>query len=280
MTGAIHVMEAEANATTNDELHEPSHQTPEEEVEGGKEVAVAYEALSRVTNDVYPLVETVIINGSPGSKKTEFEARKAYIVQVEYDRMKASSQQVSPVAACFQQLFNHANNTSNKRRIVLLANSKKHDVLPSWCNPQDDYCGVGTTGQSNSQIAITTRRKKTSVWSFLTSCLVVIGGMTYWHLQTSLHLMLRETETVMAGRNQLNIKLRYAEKDVLMLSREIAGTVKIFEEQLGESLVEAQSSLDKMKGQVEMRSLRLTVLKDAVQIQSRRNIEYGKKISY
>ena len=92
--------------------------------------------------------------------------------------------------------------------------------------------------------------------------------------------MLRETETVMAGRNQLNIKLRYAEKDVLMLSREIAGTVKIFEEQLGESLVEAQSSLDKMKGQVEMRSLRLTVLKDAVQIQSRRNIEYGKKISY
>ena len=121
MTGAIHVKEAEANHTINDKLHD----TPEE-VEGDKEVKVALDALSRVTNATCPLVETVIIQGSPGLRKTELvhrlhgelEAHKACIVRVKYDRLMASSQQVSTVADCFKQLFEHANNSPNKRRIV------------------------------------------------------------------------------------------------------------------------------------------------------------------
>jgi hypothetical protein len=66
MTGAIHVKETEANHATNDKLHETS-----EEVEGDKEVKVALDALSWVTNVTCPLVETVIIQGSPELKKTE-----------------------------------------------------------------------------------------------------------------------------------------------------------------------------------------------------------------
>ena len=121
MTGAIHVKETEANHATNDKLHETS-----EEVEGDKEVKVALDALSWVTNVTCPLVETVIIQGSPGLRKTELvhrlhgelEAHKAYIVRVKYDRLMTSSQQVSTVADCFKQLFDHVNNAPNKRRIV------------------------------------------------------------------------------------------------------------------------------------------------------------------
>jgi len=174
---------------------------------------------------------------------------------------------------------------SSSGHLSQVANLKKHDTLPSWGNPQDEYY-VCTSAQPKSRITFTTRRKKADAWSFLTFCLVLIGGMTYWHLQSSLNLIIRDTESAMAVRNQVNFKLRSAEKDLRGLSREIAATATMLEKQrgrqrqkkqLGESIIEVQSSLEKMKGQYELESLRLSVLKDAVQDQSRRNVEYAQK---
>ena len=177
-----------------------------------------------------------------------------------------------------------------------VANSKKHDTLSSWGNPQDDYY-VRTSAEPKSQIVFTTRKKKINVWSFLTFCLVVMGGMTYWHLKASLRLILEETESVMSALNEVKIKLRLAEKDDRMLSREVASTATLFEKQrerLGEEsnvrehadsvkrLSEAQSSLDDMRGYVKSQLERKAALKDAVQRQSRKIVEakYGKAKEY
>ena len=90
----------------------------------------------------------------------------------------------------------------------------------------------------------------------------------------------------MAVRNQVNFNLRSAEKDLRGLSREIAATATMLEKQrgrqrqkkqLGVGIIEEQSSLEKMKVQYELESLRLSVLKDAVQDQSQRNVEYAQK---
>jgi hypothetical protein len=172
---------------------------------------------------------------------------------------------------------------SSSGHLSQIANLKKHDTLPSWGNPQDEYY-VCTSSQPKSRITFTTRRKKNDAWSFFTFCLVLIGGMTYWHLQSSLNLIIRDTESAMAARTQINFKLRSAEKDLRGLSREIAATTNMLEtqrerqeKQLGESIIEAQSSLEKMEGQYEDERTTLSVLKDAVQDQSRRNVEYAKK---
>ena len=174
---------------------------------------------------------------------------------------------------------------SSSSHLSQVANLKKHDTLPSWGNPQDGSYVV-PFAQPKSRITFTTSRKKADAWSFLTFCLVLIGGMTYWHLQSSLNLIIRDTESAMAVRNQVNFNLRSAEKDLRGLSREIAATATMLEKQrgrqrqkkqLGESIIEVQSSLEKMKGQYELESLRLSVLKDAVQDQSRRNVEYAQK---
>ena len=172
---------------------------------------------------------------------------------------------------------------SSSSHLSQVANLKKHDTLPSWGNPQDGSYVV-PFAQPKSRITFTTSRKKADAWSFLTFCLVLIGGMTYWHLQSSLNLIIRDTESAMAARTQINFKLRSAEKDLRGLSREIAATTNMLEtqrerqeKQLGESIIEAQSSLEKMEGQYEDERTTLSVLKDAVQDQSRRNVEYAKK---
>ena len=169
-----------------------------------------------------------------------------------------------------------------------VTNFKKHDTLPSWGNPQDD-CFV--VAQPKSQIVFTTRRKKADAWSFLTLCLIVIGAMTYWHLNSALRLIRSEIETVMAVRNQINIKLRSSEKDVRMLSREVSATSTVVQtklQDLGEDhareltksyklLTTAKLSRDSMKAQVESYKVQKKILKAAVQNQSRRNVEakYG-----
>ena len=175
-----------------------------------------------------------------------------------------------------------------------VADSKKDDTLSSWGNPQDDYY-VRTSAEPKSQIVFTTRKKKINVWSFLTFCLVVMGGTTYWHLQASLRLILEQTEIVMPARNEINMELRSAEKNVRILSREVASTATLFEKQrerlLGEEsnvrehadsvkqrLSEAQSSVDDTRGKVDSSQELKTALKDAVQHQSRKSVEakYGK----
>lgn len=168
-------------------------------------------------------------------------------------------------------------------------NSKKHDsqTLPSWGNPQDGY--YITTPLHKSQIIVTTKKKKPNAWSFLTFCLVVIAGMTHWHLKSTQRLILIETGSVLAVRNQINIQLRSAEKDVRMLSREVAATTHLFESKRAEvrhdpaysealkELQKQQKSLDSMRDQVGEFFDRKAHLRDAVQRHSRNAVEskYG-----
>jgi cyclophilin family peptidyl-prolyl cis-trans isomerase len=170
--------------------------------------------------------------------------------------------------------------------------SKKHDTptLPQWGNPQDDYYVAAP--QQKSQIVVTTRRKQPNVWSFLTLCLLVIGGMTFWHLKGTLRFIREQSETILAVRNQLNIKLRSGEKDVRMLSREVAATSTLFEKQLSKmrkntmksndaarkNNTDAKDSLANMKDQVGACTQQKLALKDAVQRQSKNQVEetYGK----
>jgi hypothetical protein len=87
---------------------------------------------------------------------------------------------------------------------------------------------------NQTELDITTRRKKPDVWSFLTFGLVLIGGMTYCHLQSSLQLLLQDTETAIAVHSQIKIKLQFAEKNLQALSREVrevAATVTMLEKQ-------------------------------------------------
>ena len=122
---------------------------------------------------------------------------------------------------------------SSSGHLSQIANLKKHDTLPSWGNPQDEYY-VCTSSQPKSRITFTTRRKKADVWSFLIFCLVLIGGMTYCHLQSSLQLLLQDTETAIAVHSQIKIKLQFAEKNLQALSREVrevATTVTMLEKQ-------------------------------------------------
>ena len=186
---------------------------------------------------------------------------------------------------------------SSGQRSHQVANYKKDDTLSSWGNPQEDDYYAGASAETKRQITITARGKKINVWTFLTFCLVVMGGTTYWHLKASLRLILEETESVMSACNEVNIKLRLAEKDVCMLSREVASTATLFEKQrerLGEEsnvrehadsvkrLSEAQSSLDDMRGYVKSQLERKAALKDAVQRQSCKIVEakYGKAKEY
>jgi hypothetical protein len=176
-----------------------------------------------------------------------------------------------------------------------VANYKKDDTLSSWGNPQEDDYYAGASAETKRQITITARGKKINVWTFLTFCLVVMGGTTYWHLQASLRLILEQTEIVMPARNEINMELRSAEKNVRILSREVASTATLFEKQrerlLGEEsnvrehadsvkrrLSEAQSSVDDTRGKVDSSQELKTALKDAVQHQSRKSVEakYGK----
>lgn len=182
---------------------------------------------------------------------------------------------------------------SSTVQLSQITNCKKHDTLPSWGNPQDD-CFV--VAQPKSQIVFTTRRKKADAWSFLTLCLIAIGAMTYCHLNSTLRSIRSQIQTVMAVRNQINIKLRSSEKDVRMLSREVSATSTIVQtrlQDLGEDhaleLTESyrrftavKSSRDSMKAQVDSYKVQKRILKDAVQSQSRRNVEakygFGKTI--
>lgn len=170
-----------------------------------------------------------------------------------------------------------------------ILNSKKHDsqTLPSWGNPQEDYY---VANLPKSQIIVTTKRTKPNAWSFLTFCLVVIAGMTHWHLKSTQRFILIETETVLAVRNQINIQLRSAEKDVRMLSREVSATTHLFESKRAEvrqnpaysealkELQKQQQSLESMRDQVGEFFDRKSHLRDAVQRHSRVAVEtqYGK----
>jgi len=96
--------------------------------------------------------------------------------------------------------------------------------LPSWAsNPQsgDMTSMVIPTLNSKAALVFTAKRRKTDMWSLLMLASVVIGLMTYWHLTVSLEAILGETEAMLSVRNSINIKLRSAEKDVRMLSREV-----------------------------------------------------------
>mmetsp|Transcript_3580 Transcript_3580/g.6098 ORF Transcript_3580/g.6098 Transcript_3580/m.6098 type:complete len:399 (-) Transcript_3580:119-1315(-) len=105
-------------------------------------------------------------------------------------------------------------------------------VLPSWANPQEDY--VMSAPMPGKNTIVFTAKRKSSTWSFLMFGFLVAGLLTYWHLTVSLQMILTETEAMMAVRNQINIKLRSAEKDVRMLSREVAATEAIFQKRKDE----------------------------------------------
>jgi cyclophilin family peptidyl-prolyl cis-trans isomerase len=116
--------------------------------------------------------------------------------------------------------------------------------------------------------------------------------MTFWHLKGALRLTFEESKIVLAARNQLNIKLRSAEKDVRMLSREVAATTTLFDEQLTKMRINtnqahdnarksnagAEDSLTNMKDQVSTFTQQKIALMDAVQRQSKKHVEdtYGK----
>ena len=209
----------------------------------------------------------------------------------EKEHMKSLDQ-----TAPLRQMYDDESDTPLRRsgQLSQVANSKKHDTLPAWGNPPDEYY-VGASAQPKSQIEFRTRRTKADLWCFFTFCLVVIGGMTYWHLKTSLLRSLEETETALAARNLGNVKLRSAkERHLRMLSREVAAANTIMlekqRERLGKMnvrehvdsakyLSDVQSALDDIRGQVEYYQEQKTVLKDAVQHQSRKSVEvkYGKQ---
>lgn len=170
---------------------------------------------------------------------------------------------------------------SSTSQLLQSSKSKKFDSLPSWGNPQDDFCEFV---QTKSHVVITTRRKKADTWSLLTFCLVLIGGVTCRHLKSELHCTLSEIKTVLAHRNQLKIKLRSRDKDVRMLSREIAATKQRIEadkyaRKAGQSVkrISDSTALKGMKGQVDFYNERKASLKEHVQEKSRKSVEamYG-----
>lgn len=170
---------------------------------------------------------------------------------------------------------------SSNDQLFRSSQSKKFDTLPSWGNPQDDFYECA---QPKSRMVITTRRKRTDVWSLLTFCLVLIGGITCRHLKSELNTTLIKIKTVLAHRNQLKIQLRAKDKDVRMLSREIAATKQRVEVDLYARLADKSvkrlsdsSALKGMKEAVDSYSDRKKSLKEHVQERSRKSVEttYG-----
>jgi cyclophilin family peptidyl-prolyl cis-trans isomerase len=103
--------------------------------------------------------------------------------------------------------------------------------LPSWVsNPQSAEIAAMSIPalNANSKLVLTAKRRQADVWSLFMFASVVVGLMTYWHLTVSLEAILGETEAMLSVRNSINIKLRSAEKDVRMLSREVQATESIF----------------------------------------------------
>jgi cyclophilin family peptidyl-prolyl cis-trans isomerase len=182
-------------------------------------------------------------------------------------------------------------NRWNSGPLVRLTPSKKDDSveLPTWCNPQDDNTSLTTA--TKSKIIVTTRPKKQTALSGLIVLLMLVGVSAYWLLTGSLAQTLSETELVVAVRNQINIKLRSAEKDVRMLSRELAATEALFErqrrkreereraelKQWNEKRYLGQAQLDELKDRVKVSSDLRVDLKEAIRRQSRQDVEsrYG-----
>ena len=115
--------------------------------------------------------------------------------------------------------------------------AQRDPCLPSWASaPQseDIACMAIPSLSAKSTIVFTATRRKTDIWSFFMFASVVVGLLTYWHLTVSLEAILAETEAMLSVRNSINIKLRSAEKDVRMLSREVQATESIFNKRKNE----------------------------------------------
>eukprot|EP00542_Grammatophora_oceanica_P018298 CAMPEP_0194028588 /NCGR_PEP_ID=MMETSP0009_2-20130614/2515_1 /TAXON_ID=210454 /ORGANISM="Grammatophora oceanica, Strain CCMP 410" /LENGTH=381 /DNA_ID=CAMNT_0038668023 /DNA_START=256 /DNA_END=1401 /DNA_ORIENTATION=- len=123
-----------------------------------------------------------------------------------------------------------------------LTGAKPETQLPRWvvANPQDDTEGSSTSpiiapkARTRSTIVFTARKRKSSIWSLVLFAIISIGMTIYWHLSVSHQTIVGQVEAMMKVRKLINVKLRSAEKDVKMLSREVASSVAIFEKQFQE----------------------------------------------
>ena len=170
------------------------------------------------------------------------------------------------------------------------ANQYQEPVLPSWANPQDDYV-VPSPVRGHSRLVFTAKKRKSNTWSFMMFTFVVVGLLTYWHLTVSLQMILTETEAMMAVRNQINIKLRSAEKDVRMLSREVTATEAMFQKRKDQRAQvqareaagviaardRAQKSLENLQQHVSQSNTQMSALHESVQRYSRNAVisKYG-----
>ena len=165
-----------------------------------------------------------------------------------------------------------------KRRKQYEYDQQQQQQLPIWINPQDDeqqynnhsiVSSVPVGGRNT--LVFTARKRKADTWSVLLFGLVIVGMLTYWHLSMSLRAILIETETMMAVRNQINIKLRSAEKDVRMLAREVSATETLFEQRREEKANQEAAEIERAVADKQTAQAKLDALRDRVEASNQKS---------
>ena len=155
--------------------------------------------------------------------------------------------------------------------------SKKTEapILPTFntrCNPQSTDFSLPTSVKST--IVFTTRKRKTTAFTFLVYGLVICGLAAYGSLKISFRNIVQQISVFEGNRKTLLLKGRGAEKDVRVLEREASALELKSSRRLEQKHVVDDYSLSvkrlkEMKTKVEASSERADSLRDRVRTLSR-----------